>query len=243
MRTLKLPHLLAPLPSPILHRRRAAQRGAHRRRHWRGALLRECLCSAGPRCRAARPPAPALLPAGKGPGSAVLLPGGCRPAPGPCVISQPGHNGAWQCVAEQGGTAAPPAPSPKPSVRAKCTLTHITCFPLLNGPLQDAQAAVAKFQLLVLVDVRRPVANFGYEGGPSHIITLQVQSRLGGCAHVVYALCTYILAGESCGAALRADDMPVGKTRRVPAPCLSPARLATTFCASVLPFQCSQVAQ
>jgi acetolactate synthase-1/2/3 large subunit len=36
---------------------------------------------------------------------------------------------------------------------------------------KDAVAALAKYELLVLVDVRRPVANFGYEGGPSVIIT------------------------------------------------------------------------
>lgn len=35
---------------------------------------------------------------------------------------------------------------------------------------QDAAAALAPFQVLVLVDARRPVANFGYEGGPSALI-------------------------------------------------------------------------
>ncbi|GAB4823280.1 hypothetical protein N2152v2_010326 [Parachlorella kessleri] len=36
---------------------------------------------------------------------------------------------------------------------------------------QDAAATLAKYELLALVDVRRPVANFGYEGGPSQLIT------------------------------------------------------------------------
>ena len=36
---------------------------------------------------------------------------------------------------------------------------------------QDAAAALASFQVLVLVDARRPVANFGYEGGPSTLIS------------------------------------------------------------------------
>jgi acetolactate synthase-1/2/3 large subunit len=35
---------------------------------------------------------------------------------------------------------------------------------------QDAAAALARFQVLVLVDARRPVANFGYEGGPSELV-------------------------------------------------------------------------
>jgi len=35
---------------------------------------------------------------------------------------------------------------------------------------QDAAAALAAFQVLVVVDARRPVANFGYEGGPSNLI-------------------------------------------------------------------------
>ena len=35
---------------------------------------------------------------------------------------------------------------------------------------QDAAAALAKFQTLLLVDARRPVANFGYEGGPSQLV-------------------------------------------------------------------------
>jgi acetolactate synthase-1/2/3 large subunit len=35
---------------------------------------------------------------------------------------------------------------------------------------QDAAAALAAFEVLVLVDARRPVANFGYEGGPSTLI-------------------------------------------------------------------------
>lgn len=51
---------------------------------------------------------------------------------------------------------------------------------------QDAAAALARFELLVLVGLRRPVANFGYEGGPSELIKLQVNGRwaafwLGWC--------------------------------------------------------------
>lgn len=45
-------------------------------------------------------------------------------------------------------------------------LTRLPYFP------QDAQAALSKFEAVVLVDARRPVANFGYEGGPSHLIDL-----------------------------------------------------------------------
>lgn len=36
---------------------------------------------------------------------------------------------------------------------------------------QDAAAALFQFEVLVLVDVRRPVAQFGYEGGPSQLVT------------------------------------------------------------------------
>ena len=36
---------------------------------------------------------------------------------------------------------------------------------------QDSAAVLAPFQVVVLVDARRPVANFGYEGGPSTLIT------------------------------------------------------------------------
>lgn len=43
---------------------------------------------------------------------------------------------------------------------------------------QDAVAALAQYELLVLVDVRRPVANFGYEGGPSDIITKQSEDSI-----------------------------------------------------------------
>lgn len=43
--------------------------------------------------------------------------------------------------------------------------------------LQEAKAALAKYEMLVLVDVRRPVANFGYDGGPSQIIELEVKSQ------------------------------------------------------------------
>jgi acetolactate synthase-1/2/3 large subunit len=35
---------------------------------------------------------------------------------------------------------------------------------------QDAAAALARFSTLVLLDARRPVANFGYEGGPSRLV-------------------------------------------------------------------------
>lgn len=45
-------------------------------------------------------------------------------------------------------------------------------------PLQEASAALGKYETLVLVDARRPVANFGYEGGPSQLVTQSV-SGLG----------------------------------------------------------------
>lgn len=35
---------------------------------------------------------------------------------------------------------------------------------------QDAASTLSKFKTLLLVDVRRPVANFGYEGGPSQLV-------------------------------------------------------------------------
>jgi len=35
---------------------------------------------------------------------------------------------------------------------------------------QDAASTLAKFQVLLVVDARRPVATFGYEGGPSQLI-------------------------------------------------------------------------
>ncbi|KAI3427920.1 hypothetical protein D9Q98_006312 [Chlorella vulgaris] len=37
---------------------------------------------------------------------------------------------------------------------------------------QDAAAELAKYELLLLLDARPPVANFGYEGGPSRLVTL-----------------------------------------------------------------------
>lgn len=47
--------------------------------------------------------------------------------------------------------------------------------PLLRK--QDAAAALAQYELLLLLDVRRPVANFGYEGAPSQLVTLPVSTR------------------------------------------------------------------
>ena len=38
---------------------------------------------------------------------------------------------------------------------------------------------LSRFELLVLVDARRPVANFGYEGGPSQLVALEVRGRGG----------------------------------------------------------------
>ena len=49
--------------------------------------------------------------------------------------------------------------------------THL-CPPLLRT--QEAAAALAQYELLLLLDVRRPVANFGYEGAPSQLVSLPV---------------------------------------------------------------------
>lgn len=37
---------------------------------------------------------------------------------------------------------------------------------------QDAAATLSKFSAVLLIDVRRPVANFGYDGGPSQLINI-----------------------------------------------------------------------
>ncbi|PRW56678.1 decarboxylase [Chlorella sorokiniana] len=37
---------------------------------------------------------------------------------------------------------------------------------------QEAAAALSQYELLLLMDVRRPVANFGYEGAPSQLVAL-----------------------------------------------------------------------
>lgn len=37
---------------------------------------------------------------------------------------------------------------------------------------QDAAAELAKYRTLLLVDVRKPVAMFGYDGGPSQLVAL-----------------------------------------------------------------------
>lgn len=42
-------------------------------------------------------------------------------------------------------------------------------------PPQDAAAALAQYDLLLLLDARRPVANFGYDGAPSHLVALPVR--------------------------------------------------------------------
>jgi hypothetical protein len=44
-------------------------------------------------------------------------------------------------------------------------------------PLQDAAAELAQFRLLLLLDARPPVANFGYEGGPSQLVELPVRGH------------------------------------------------------------------
>ena len=44
--------------------------------------------------------------------------------------------------------------------------------PTTHPRLQDALRELAKYDLLVLVDARRPVANFGYSGGPSQLVML-----------------------------------------------------------------------
>jgi acetolactate synthase-1/2/3 large subunit len=35
---------------------------------------------------------------------------------------------------------------------------------------QEAASVLGSFEMLLVIDARRPVANFGYEGGPSHLI-------------------------------------------------------------------------
>lgn len=43
---------------------------------------------------------------------------------------------------------------------------------------QDAARTLSEFEQLVLIDVRRPVANFGYEKGPSQLITKQSDEQI-----------------------------------------------------------------
>lgn len=40
--------------------------------------------------------------------------------------------------------------------------------------MQEAAAALAHYDLLLLLDARRPVANFGYDGAPSQLVSLPV---------------------------------------------------------------------
>lgn len=59
------------------------------------------------------------------------------------------------------------------------TLSFFACIAFvstqgLQSHFQDALTALQAFDVLVLVDARVPVANFGYEGGPSQLITQQV---------------------------------------------------------------------
>ncbi len=50
---------------------------------------------------------------------------------------------------------------------------------------QDAMTTLNKYDMLVIVDVRRPVANFGYEGGPSQLVELQVRLRTANLSPTV----------------------------------------------------------
>lgn len=65
---------------------------------------------------------------------------------------------------------------------------------------QDAAAALAKYECLVLVDVRRPVANFGYDGGTSQLVQ-QADSQIWelDAAAVDVAAALHILSKEVGG--------------------------------------------
>ena len=56
---------------------------------------------------------------------------------------------------------------------ARCDCVRL---PAALPPPQDAAAALAGFDLLLLLDARRPVANFGYDGAPSQLAALPVDS-------------------------------------------------------------------
>lgn len=63
--------------------------------------------------------------------------------------------------------------------RVPAALPHALKLPLLT--LQDAAAELAKYELLLLLDARPPVANFGYEGGQSRLVTLPVRGPVAPC--------------------------------------------------------------
>jgi hypothetical protein len=75
--------------------------------------------------------------------------------------------------------------------RVPAALPHALKLPLLT--LQDAAAELAKYELLLLLDARPPVANFGYEGGPSRLVTLPVRRA---CSAVLVGGAG---SGERCG--------------------------------------------
>ena len=58
---------------------------------------------------------------------------------------------------------------------ARCDCVRL---PAALPPPQDAAAALAGFDLLLLLDARRPVANFGYDGAPSQLVALPVSWRM-----------------------------------------------------------------
>lgn len=53
-----------------------------------------------------------------------------------------------------------------------CTLCIGGCVCVCLRALQEASKALSAYKLLVVVDAKLPVANFGYDGGPSQLVTL-----------------------------------------------------------------------
>jgi acetolactate synthase I/II/III large subunit len=100
---------------------------------------------------------------------------------------------------------------------------------------QDAVAALAPFHVLLLADARRPVANFGYEGGPSSLVGLseeavwELDAGEVDVASALKALCTEVGGGGvrplvNCGGAFSSPairpQLPKGKRflfARIPA--------------------------
>jgi hypothetical protein len=73
----------------------------------------------------------------------------------------------------------------RPALRCRCL-----------PAMQDAATALAPYQLLLLLDARRPVANFGYDGAPSQLVTLPVRQARLVCS------CLQSAVAGNCAAAL-----------------------------------------
>ncbi|KAL6776627.1 hypothetical protein ACKKBG_A21880 [Auxenochlorella protothecoides x Auxenochlorella symbiontica] len=92
---------------------------------------------------------------------------------------------------------------------------------------QEASAALGKYETLVLVDARRPVANFGYEGGPSQLVTQSEEAvwEIDGDAHigtVLKLLGMELQAGrivpfKNCGGVFAGTSRPLLPTGRLTA--------------------------